>query len=122
MNEFRDDLPIYLQLQKIIEEQILASALKEDDKLKSLREMAAEYRINPITASNAVNALVEEGILYQKRGIGMFVATNAREKIIQSRRKGFMEDALRPALKQAKSYEFTKKEILTILDEVYEDE
>ena len=74
MKAFKDDIPIYLQLRQQIEEQILVRALKEDDRLKSLREMAAEYRINPITAGNAVNALVDEGILYHKRGIGIFVS------------------------------------------------
>ena len=89
MNTFKDDVPIYLQLRQQIEEQILARALKEDEQLKSLRVLAAEYRINPLTAGKAITALVEEGVLYQKRGIGVFVAPEAREMIIKSRKDSF---------------------------------
>ena len=56
MNAFKEDMPIYLQLRQQIEEQILARALKEEDQVKSLRVLATEYRINPITAGNAITA------------------------------------------------------------------
>jgi DNA-binding transcriptional regulator YhcF (GntR family) len=122
MKVFNDDMPIYLQLRKHIEEQILARAVIEEEKLKSFRELAAEYRINPITVGNAINALVDEGILYNKRGIGVFVASGAREKIISSRRSSFVSETLEPSLRLAKSYEIPKREILKTINDIYGEE
>jgi len=119
MKAFKDDIPIYLQLRQQIEEQILVRALKEDDRLKSLREMAAEYRINPITAGNAVNALVDEGILYHKRGIGIFVSPGARESIIASRKSNFVQETLVPTIRLAKGYEISREEIISKIKKVY---
>ncbi|MDD3103513.1 MAG: GntR family transcriptional regulator [Candidatus Cloacimonetes bacterium] len=119
MNAFTDDIPIYLQLRQQIEEQILARALKQEEQLKSLRVMAAEYRINPLTAGKAITALVDEGVLYQKRGIGIFVAPGAREKIIESRRGSFIKQTLEPALRLARSYDIPKAEIIAKTDSIY---
>ncbi|MFW5628061.1 MAG: GntR family transcriptional regulator [Candidatus Cloacimonadaceae bacterium] len=119
MSIFKDDIPIYLQLRQKIEEQILAGALKEGEKLKSLRLMSAEYRINPITAGNAVNALVQEGILFQKRGIGVFISEGARELIIKNRYKNFKKDTLEPALRLAKSYEMPQIELMNLILRIY---
>lgn len=119
MKVFKDDMPIYLQLRQQIEEQILVRALKEEEQLKSLRVLAAEYRINPITASNAITALVDEGVLYQKRGIGVFVARQARELIIKRRRDSFISETLEPALRLAKSYDISKEEIITKTHNIY---
>ena len=122
MNAFKNDVPIYLQLRRQIEEQILAKALKEDERLKSFRELATEYRINPITVGNALNALVDEGILYQKRGIGVFVAPGAREKIISSKKNTFISESLEPSLRLAKSYEIPKRMIITTINDIYGEE
>lgn len=119
MTIFKDDIPIYLQLRQKIEEQILAETLKEGDKLKSLRLLAAEYRINPITAGNAVNALVDEGVLFQKRGIGVFVSLGARDIIIHNRYDDFIRDTLTPALKLAKSYEMPQSELNDLILKIY---
>lgn len=119
MTIFKDDIPIYLQLRQKIEEQILDGALKEGDKLQSLRLMSAQYRINPITAGNAVNALVDEGILFQKRGIGVFISEGARELIIKNRYKNFKKDTLEPALRLAKSYEMPQIELMNLIISIY---
>lgn len=119
MKAFRDDLPIYLQLRRQIEEQILMRVLKEDDPVKSLRVMAQEYRINPLTAANAINALVDAGILYQKRGIGVFVSPEAREMIIASRRSSFVEETLVPALTLAKGLEIPSGDIINTVKSIY---
>lgn len=122
MKAFKDDIPIYLQLRQQIEEQILARALNEEDRLKSLREMSAEYRINPITAGNAVNALVDEGILYHRRGIGIFVSPGAREMIIAKRRNSFIKDSLEPSIRLAKSYEIPRDDLINKVKSVYGEE
>ena len=122
MNAFKEDVPIYLQLRQQIEEQILARALKEEDQVKSLRVLATEYRINPITAGNAITALVSEGILYQKRGIGIFVAPGARETIIRSRKGSFVRESLEPTLRLAKSYDIAREEIIAKTNSIYGEE
>ncbi|HOH60853.1 MAG: GntR family transcriptional regulator [Candidatus Cloacimonetes bacterium] len=122
MNAFKEDMPIYLQLRQQIEEQILARALKEEDQVKSLRVLATEYRINPITAGNAITALVSEGILYQKRGIGIFVAPGARETIIRSRKGSFVRESLEPTLRLAKSYDIAREEIIAKTNSIYGEE
>lgn len=122
MNYFKADVPIYLQLRQEIEEQILDYVLREEDQIKSYRALAAEYRINPITVGNAINQLVAEGILYQKRGIGVFVAPSARKMIIRSRRQSFLEDTLEPALRLARSYEVPLEEIISKSKSIYGEE
>ena len=122
MNAFKEDVPIFLQLRQQIEEQILARALKEEDQLKSLRVLAAEYRINPITAGNAITALVSEGVLYQKRGIGIFVAPGARDMIIRSRKGSFIRENLEPTIRLAKSYDIAKDEIIAKTNSIYGEE
>ncbi|MDI3504010.1 MAG: hypothetical protein PWP64_946 [Candidatus Cloacimonadota bacterium] len=122
MKVFKDDTPIYLQLKQQIEEQILAKVLREEDRVKSLRELAAEYRINPITAGNAISILVDEGILYPKRGVGVFVAAGARDKIIKMRRDTFEQETLEPSLRLAKSYEIPKAQIISKVNSIYGEE
>src|ERR1700710_2074877 len=76
-----DSRPIFLQIAEAIENDILAGNLAEEAQVPSTNEFAAFYRINPATAGKGVNLLVDEGILYKKRGIGMFVATGAKERL-----------------------------------------
>ncbi len=119
MKIFREDTPIYIQLREQIEELILERRLQEEDAVPSLRAMAKDYSINPLTVSNAINALVDEGVLYRKRGIGVFVSPNARKHIIQTRRESFMEKTLLPDLHRAQQLEISKKTILERLNAIY---
>ena len=73
--------PIFIQFADEIEENILKGIFKEESQIPSTTEVAVKYKINPATANRGVNLLVDDGIIYKKRGIGMFVATGAREKI-----------------------------------------
>jgi DNA-binding transcriptional regulator YhcF (GntR family) len=119
MKIFNDDTPIYLQLRRHIEEQILDRALKEEDSIPSLRNMARDYSLNPITVANALSALVEEGILYKKRGLGFYVAHTARRMIIESRRQTFDTEVLTPALQKARQLEFTQDELNQRIQNIY---
>ena len=74
--------PIFLQIAEQIENDIIGGVLPEESQVPSTNEYAAFYRINPATAGKGVNVLVDAGILYKKRGIGMFVATGARAAVI----------------------------------------
>lgn len=96
-----DGKPIFLQIAEQIENDIIDGTLAEESQVPSTNEFAAFHRINPATAGKGVNLLVDEGVLYKKRGIGMFVATGARERLIESRRTQFVSDYVRPLLVEA---------------------
>ncbi|MCW5950837.1 MAG: GntR family transcriptional regulator [Propionibacteriaceae bacterium] len=92
---------LFLQIAEQIEDSIVDASLPEESQAPSTNELAAFYRINPATAAKGVNMLVESGILYKRRGIGMFVATGAREALLARRRATFAESYLRPMLAEA---------------------
>lgn len=96
-----DDRPIFVQIAERVEDDIIAGELPEESQVPSTNEFAAFYRINPATAGKGVNLLVDDGILYKKRGIGMFVASGARERLIEKRRARFSVEYLRPLLAEA---------------------
>lgn len=77
--------PIYVQIAEWLETEILSETFLNDEKVYSQYQLAEIFTINPATAAKGLNILVEEGILYKKRGLGMFVATNAKERILQKR-------------------------------------
>ena len=83
-----DTRPIFLQIAEMVENDIVDGVLAEEAQVPSTNEFAAFHRINPATAAKGVNRLVDDGILYKKRGIGMFVATGARAVLVARRREG----------------------------------
>jgi GntR family transcriptional regulator len=93
--------PIFLQIAEAIENDILAGVLQEETQVPSTNEFAAFYRINPATAGKGVNLLVGDGILYKKRGIGMFVAEGSRARLVGKRRDQFEAEFVRPLVIEA---------------------
>jgi len=93
--------PIYLQIAQMIRAQVLAGELKEEEQVMSTTQFATTFRINPATAQKAFAGLVDEGVLYKRRGLGMFVAQGARERLLDDYRKSYFEEVLAPALQQA---------------------
>jgi len=96
-----DSRPIFLQIAEKIENDILSGSLAEETQVPSTNEFAAFYRINPATAGKGVNLLVEAGILYKKRGIGMFVTDGSRARLVAQRREQFQDEYLRPLVAEA---------------------
>ena len=96
-----DPRPIFVQIAERIENDIISGALGEETQVPSTNEFAAFYRINPATAGKGVNLLVDDGILYKKRGIGMFVATGARDRLTTGRREKFQHEFVRPLVEEA---------------------
>ena len=118
MNEhLTDSKSIYLQISKMIETDILRGILLEEEQVPSTNELARQYTINPATAAKGINLLVDEGILYKKRGIGMFVAAGAREKINAKRRKAFVDTHIGKLLAEARSLGITKEELIAMIEE-----
>ncbi|MCC9203646.1 GntR family transcriptional regulator [Arthrobacter sp. zg-Y769] len=97
-----DSRPIFQQIADRVESDILDRALQEEGQVPSTNEFAAFYRINPATAAKGINLLVDEGILYKRRGIGMFVAPGAREAVLKKRRDQFYEQYVRPLAIEAR--------------------
>lgn len=118
MNELlSQDKSIYLQLSEMIETDILRGILLEEERVPSTNELARLYTINPATAAKGVNLLVDEGILYKKRGIGMFVAEGAKAQIIGKRKAAFYDNYVKSLLEEAKSLGISKEELIAMIDE-----
>lgn len=106
---------IYLQICEMIETDILRGILLEEERVPSTNELARHYTINPATAAKGVNMLVDDGILYKKRGIGMFVSKGAKEKIRQRRRADFLQVKLQELLLEADSLGIGREELAQLL-------
>jgi GntR family transcriptional regulator len=90
--EWNDSQPIYRQLRDRVVAMILDGVLKEGDPLPSVRTVAAEYRVNPITVMKGYQQLVDEQLVEMKRGRGMFINTGARELLLQGERQKFLAE------------------------------
>jgi len=93
--------PIYVQIAQMIRAQVLAGELAEEEQVMSTTQFATTFRINPATAAKAFAGLVDEGVLYKRRGLGMFVAPGARERLLERHRTAYFDEVLAPALAQA---------------------
>ena len=99
---FHDERPIFLQLAELLEDGILSGAYGEGEQVPSITEFSVAYKINPATALKGINLLVDDGLLYKKRGLGMFVAPGAREKLAQRRSERFYHDFVLPLAREAR--------------------
>jgi DNA-binding transcriptional regulator YhcF (GntR family) len=113
---FDDRSPIYLQIADRIKDDVLSGTLKEDEQVMSTNQYAAFYQINPATAAKGFAQLVDEGVLYKKRGIGMFVTPDARDKLRKQRRERFFADVVDPMLTEARMIGVSVDEIKRHID------
>ena len=90
--EWSDNQPIYRQLRDMIVAMILDGALKEGDALPSVRQVAAEYLVNPITVLKSFQNLVDEELVEKRRGLGMFVRKGARDAALRAEREKFLTE------------------------------
>lgn len=108
--------PLFQQIAELIENSIVDGSLAEESQVPSTNELAAFHRINPATAAKGLNALVADGILYKKRGIGMFVTTGARDKLIAHRRDRFARQYVVPLVLEAEKLGIGVDELKSMLD------
>jgi len=87
-----DSTPIYRQLKERVVAMVLDGELKEGDALPSVRQVAADYQLNPITVSRAYQELADEALVEKRRGLGMYVIDGAREKLLASERERFLKE------------------------------
>jgi GntR family transcriptional regulator len=90
--EWNDSPPIYRQLRDMIVAMVLDGLLKEGDPLPSVRNVAAEYRVNPLTVLKSYQELVESGLVEKRRGLGMFVTNGAGERLLETERLKFLAE------------------------------
>jgi DNA-binding transcriptional regulator YhcF (GntR family) len=97
--DFHSDKPIYLQIADTLCEQILSGSMKAEDRIPSVREYGAEIGVNPNTVMRTYEKLTDDGIIYNKRGIGYFVSADAREKILEVQKADFLSKEV-PAIRR----------------------
>lgn len=97
-----DQSSIYLQIAKMLEDSILRGIYQEGEQVPSTNELARQYSINPATAAKGINLLVDDGVLYKKRGIGMFVADGAVALVQKKRRAAFYQQYVTALAREAK--------------------
>lgn len=108
--------PIFQQIAEQIENDIISGVLAEESQIPSTNEFAVFHRINPATAGKGVNVLVDAGIIYKKRGIGMFVAESARARLVADRRERFLEQYVKPLLVEAQKLGITTRQLSTMIE------
>ncbi len=113
---FDGEKPIYILMAEWVEENILTGAFPEESQIPSTTEISAMYKINPATALKGVNILVEKGIIYKKRGLGMFVCEGAAAKIRSERREDFFEKYVKTLVSEANKLSITKDEIIKMIE------
>lgn len=122
MNEIlNQEKSIYIQISEMIENDILRDVILEGERVPSTNELAKLYAINPATAAKGINILVDAGILYKKRGIGMFVSDGAKEVIRTKRKAQFYENYVSEIVNEAKTLGITKAELIAGIEKNFED-
>jgi GntR family transcriptional regulator len=112
---FDNNKPIFLQIKEQIEDQIVKGQLIEQDQIPSTTQLVNFYKINHLTIAKGINLLVDSGVIYKKRGIGMFVAEGAKEKLLEQRREMFVDQYMLPMLQEAEKLGITDVELFKIL-------
>ena len=121
MAGFDESRPIFLQLAEMLEDGIISGAFPEEGQIPSITEYSAALKINPATALKGINLLVEECLIYKKRGVGMFVSTGAREKLLQKRRESFYVNLAKPAAREARALGLSLEELQKMMERGYND-
>ena len=114
--DFNSEKPIYMQLAEAVEDDILKGIFEEETQVPSTTEISISFKINPATAGKGINLLVDEDILYKKRGVGMFVSKGAKEKIMQKRKDGFYNNYVLTLLEEASKLDISRSEIIEMIE------
>lgn len=113
---FDDEKPVFLQIAEGMEDAILTGVFQEESQIPSTTELSVTYKMNPATALKGINLLVDAGIVYKKRGVGMFVAEGAVRKLRQKRKDQFYENFVSRLVEEAKKLEITDVEIISMIE------
>ncbi|WP_062069271.1 GntR family transcriptional regulator [Demequina sediminicola] len=111
-----DSRPLFQQIAEQLEAQILDGSLAEESAVPSINALAAFHRINPATALKGVTQLVDAGVLYKRRGVGMFVAPGARERLRAQRSEEFSAEYVRPLVVHARALGLSAAQVHIMID------
>ena len=109
--------PIYVQIAEWIENEIIAETFKRDEKVFSQYQLAEMFTVNPATAAKGLNMLVNEQVLYKKRGLGMFVAKDARKAILNKRKNETLTRLVQELVSEAKRLEVSEIDLLEMIQD-----
>jgi DNA-binding transcriptional regulator YhcF (GntR family) len=107
--------PIYVQIAEWLEEEILRGHIKEHEKIYSQYQLAEMFNINPATAAKGINILADQGILYKKRGLGMFLSPEAKEKIRDKRKNHTLKKLVEEVVFEAQLLGVTEAELISMI-------
>ncbi|NLL31135.1 MAG: GntR family transcriptional regulator [Clostridiales bacterium] len=113
--DFKNEIPIYIQIAQSIEDGILKGIFKEDEAIPSTTEISVKFKINPATVAKGFNLLVDEGIIYKRRGVGMFVSKGSKEILIQKRKDSFYKNYVVALIEEAKKLGISTEDIINMI-------
>lgn len=113
--------PIYVQIAEWLETEIINENIKEDEKMYSQYQLADKFNVNPATAAKGLTLLVEDNILYKKRGLGMFVKEKAKEKILEKRKDESLMTLVYDLVREAEYLDVSNDELYQLIEKVREE-
>jgi len=116
--ELTNEIPIYIQISQAIEDNILKGIFKEEEIIPSTTEISVKFKINPATVAKGFNLLVDEGIIYKKRGIGMFVSTGSKDLLMEKRKDSFYKKYIVSLIEEAKRLDISTVDIINMIERV----
>jgi len=117
---YPDNKPLFLQIKEKIEDQIVNDQLLEGEQIPSTTQLSSFYKINHITVLKGINLLVESGLIFKKRGVGMFVAEGAKEQLLRTRKNAFADDYVVPMVQEADKLGLSTEDLFEIITQVKE--
>ncbi len=117
---YPDNKPLFLQIKEKIEDQIVNDQLLEGEQVPSTTQLSSFYKINHITVLKGINLLVESGLIFKKRGVGMFVAEGAKEQLLRTRKNAFADDYVVPLVQEADKLGLSTEDLFEIITQVKE--
>ena len=112
---------IYQQIAAMLEHDILRGVYQEEEQVPSTNELSRLYRINPATAGKGLNLLAADGVLYKRRGLGMFVAPGAAERILEKRKAAFLDRYIRPMVREGRSLGLERETLMAMVASAMEE-
>lgn len=113
-----DNKPLFIQIKEKIEDQIVNELLLEGEQVPSTTQLSQFYKINHITVLKGINMLVDSGLIYKKRGVGMFVAEGAKEMLLRTRKSAFAEHYVVPMVQEADKLGLSTDELIQIITQL----
>ena len=114
--ELDQEKTIFIQISECIEDGILTGGFPEGTQIPSITEFSVNYKINPATALKGINLLVDEGIIFKKRGVGMFVSEGAVNKLREKRQNQFYDNYIGTLIEEAKRLGISSDEIIAMIE------